>query len=121
MNAGKQTERQQRIIYSGQLLQDDVKLKDVLRQVGVVWNVSVVSLTMLVVCPIHFIFFRLRNVPKFGFYVAVSKGVVFFILRHWIIMILGSLIYNCYAWPGSLIFCLFFYLTVRVSRSIVYL
>jgi len=29
----EQTERQQRIIYSGQLLQDDVKLKDVLRQV----------------------------------------------------------------------------------------
>ena len=41
----KQTERQQRIIYSGQLLQDDVKLKDILRQVGVVLNLRVACLT----------------------------------------------------------------------------
>jgi len=30
----KQAEKQQRIIYSGRLLQDDVRLKDVLRQVS---------------------------------------------------------------------------------------
>jgi len=43
-------ETQQRIIYSGRLLQDDVQLKDVLRQVGIY---SVTQVINHLVCTIN--------------------------------------------------------------------